>query len=73
MKKMPVLLFLIALLTLAFAFPADAKLIKRRTKEDQISLKEIEAKKQAAKDKAYKGALDTVPNKKPVDPWGSIR
>lgn len=72
MKKTPVLLSLIALLTLAFAWPADAK-IKRRTKEDQISIREIEAKKAAQKEKAYKGALDTVPDKKPVDPWGNIR
>jgi len=32
---------------------------------------EIEAKKEA--DRAYKSAVEKIPEKKPVDPWGDVR
>jgi hypothetical protein len=32
---------------------------------------EIEAQKK--KDRDYKAAMDKIPDKKPVDPWGGIR
>ena len=61
---------IIALLTgtaaaqIPMSFPTDSK---RTMTPDEIE-------KQKAVDKAYKSAVDKIPEKKPVaDPWGTVR
>jgi hypothetical protein len=40
---------------------------------DKRPMTEEERQKQEAAEKAYKSAMDKIPEKKTVDPWGNIR
>ena len=42
-------------------------------KPDKRPLTQDEIEAQKRKDRDYKAAMDKIPDKKPVDPWGGIR
>ncbi|MEW6452004.1 MAG: hypothetical protein AB1490_15220 [Pseudomonadota bacterium] len=67
---------LIALMTAALTVPAFAQRMGLGQHKQPIVPPEIAAeqkKKKEAQEKAYKGALDQIPDQKPADPWGKMR
>jgi hypothetical protein len=47
---------------------------KGRREESRVGAADAEQKRKAAEaEKAYKAALDKIPDKKKSDPWGSVR
>lgn len=74
-------IILVALLSAALslptlAVPAFAQKMGMGHSKQPIVPAEIAAeqkKKKEAQEKAYKNALDQIPNQKPADPWGKMR
>jgi len=67
---------LVALISAALTMPAFAQRTGMGHTKQPIVPKEIaeaQKKKKEAQDKAYKNALDQIPDQKPVDPWGKMR
>jgi multisubunit Na+/H+ antiporter MnhG subunit len=67
---------LIALITAALTTPAFAQRMGMGQHKQPLVPKEIaedQKKRKAAQDKAYKNALDQIPDQKPADPWGKMR
>jgi len=67
---------LVALMTAALTVPAFAQRMGMGHSKQPIVPAEIAAeqkKKKEAQDKAYKNALDQIPDQKPADPWGKMR
>lgn len=67
---------LAALVMTALTLPAFAERMGVGQYKQPIVPKEIaeaQKKKKEAQDKAYKGALDQIPDQKPADPWGKMR
>ena len=65
---------LVALISAALIMPAFAQRMGHA--KQPIVPKEIaeaQKKKKEAQDKAYKNALDQIPDQKPADPWGKMR
>jgi hypothetical protein len=54
---------------------AHAQKQHRQTGQSEAQQQQIEEKKKKAREteNAYKGALERIPEKKPVDPWGNMR
>ena len=67
-------LLLVALAIASLTMPAHAQRMSRG-KQNPAAQQQTEAlkKKNAAQDRAYKSALDRIPNQKPADPWGVVR
>ncbi len=65
-------IILAALMVALLAVPVQAE---RKRKQDTTSqpANADTQKKRAADDKAYRSALDRIPNQKPADPWGVVR
>jgi hypothetical protein len=67
---------LMALMIVLLAAPAQAQMRMGKAKQtlggtpEQVA---SEKKKAAERDKAYKSALDKIPDQKPADPWGKLR
>lgn len=69
-------IILVALMTAALTVPAFAQRMGMGHGKQPIVPKEIaeaQKKKKEAQDKAYKNALDQIPDQKPADPWGKMR
>ncbi len=67
---------LIAMLITALPAPAFAQKTGLGQSKQTIAAPEIvedQKKRKAAQDKAYKDALDQIPDRKPADPWGKVR
>jgi hypothetical protein len=70
----PMRAFLVALMVVLLTLPAYAQKGGRgkRNTDSQPSSEE-QKKRNAQQEKDYKAALDRIPNKKPVDPWATMR
>lgn len=67
---------LVALMMAALTMPAFAQRMGLGQHKQPMVPKEIaeeQKKKKEAQEKAYKGALDQIPDQKPADPWGKMR
>ena len=67
---------LIALMTAALTMPAFAQRMGLGQHKQPMVPKEIaedQKKRKEAQEKAYKGALQQIPDQKPADPWGKMR
>ena len=66
---------IVAVLIIAFmivAAHAQGRTRGQRSEQPGAGASET-AKKREAADKAYKAALDRIPNRPPPDPWGNVR
>ena len=69
-------ILLAALVIAALTAPALAQRMGMGHSKQPLVPKEIaeaQKKKKEAQDKAYKNALDQIPDQKPADPWGKMR
>jgi hypothetical protein len=61
---------LVAVMMVLLAIPAEARGKRNSAAQPQAG---DQQKKSLAEEKAYKAALDKIPNQKPADPWGKMR
>ncbi len=71
---MKLILLFVGVMLALLAPSVQAQHMGRGKKSAAAQQQTAEQKKKAAEaDKNYKAALDSIPDKKPADPWGSMR
>jgi hypothetical protein len=64
----------VAIIVALIALPAQAQHMRGKKPDEAQKQQSAEQKKKALEaEKAYKAALDNVPDQKPLDPWSSMR
>ena len=67
-------LLLVAVLVALLVNPANAQRMRGKHRTGAGQQQTAEQKKKAEEaEKAYKSALDKIPDKKPADPWAKVR